>query len=292
MTAKHELVTASETENTDLFWALKGAGQFFGLVTEVTMKIFPVKNPLLELTYIFPAAKVAAVAKALEGLCKEENRASPWNVIICAVPGTTNPNPILVVATKHLRPETEVDDVVKDLVEVGALQTIRKFTEWGDVTNSAEASNQHGGFRNMFSCGLQKFDGSKLVKGVEMWKEMVAKVPDTVNSFFLFDWGSISGMKENEGSGSAWSHRDCETWAMVYVHGPEEQSGRLAKEGGERFVYMCQEDQKESDRALFPNHTRVHSLMQRYRGEHRITRLKELKNIWDPQGVFTSHLLD
>lgn len=38
ITAEGELVTASETENADLFWALRGAGQRFGLVTQVTFR--------------------------------------------------------------------------------------------------------------------------------------------------------------------------------------------------------------------------------------------------------------
>lgn len=41
VTAKGELVTASATENSELLWALHGAGQFFGLVTELTIKTYP-----------------------------------------------------------------------------------------------------------------------------------------------------------------------------------------------------------------------------------------------------------
>lgn len=38
ITAGGKLVTASENENPDLFWALRGAGHRFGLVTQVTFK--------------------------------------------------------------------------------------------------------------------------------------------------------------------------------------------------------------------------------------------------------------
>ncbi|KAF4446270.1 hypothetical protein F53441_10072 [Fusarium austroafricanum] len=39
--ADGSIVTASSTENADLFWALRGAGSSFGVVTQFTSKIFP-----------------------------------------------------------------------------------------------------------------------------------------------------------------------------------------------------------------------------------------------------------
>lgn len=41
VTATQGLVTASESENPDLLWAIKGAGQFFGVVVELRMRISP-----------------------------------------------------------------------------------------------------------------------------------------------------------------------------------------------------------------------------------------------------------
>lgn len=40
VTANGSLVTTSESENADLFWAMKGAGNSFGIVTEATYRVF------------------------------------------------------------------------------------------------------------------------------------------------------------------------------------------------------------------------------------------------------------
>lgn len=40
--ANGSVVTASDTDNKDLFWALRGAGHNFGIVTEVVNKIYDV----------------------------------------------------------------------------------------------------------------------------------------------------------------------------------------------------------------------------------------------------------
>ncbi len=68
MTATKGLVTVSEKKNTDLFWALKGAGQFFGIVTEVTVKIYPVDHPIIAWTCIFLPSQIKDVADVLEGI--------------------------------------------------------------------------------------------------------------------------------------------------------------------------------------------------------------------------------
>ena len=79
--------------------------------------------------------------------------------------------------------------------------------------------------------------------------------------------------------------------SMSFVTSPDETAAKAAVENAEAFLAMCQADQDESKRALFPNHTRAHSLEQRYRGKDRRARLRSLKSLWDPEGVFTKHFL-
>src|SRR5690606_4233156 len=42
VTAEGRLICASETENSDLFWALRGGGGSFGIVTGMQIKLYPV----------------------------------------------------------------------------------------------------------------------------------------------------------------------------------------------------------------------------------------------------------
>lgn len=67
VTASGDLITASRTENTDLFWALRGAGVFFGIVVEATYRLHDLTNSgeCQDCTMVFPLAAAEPVLQAL-----------------------------------------------------------------------------------------------------------------------------------------------------------------------------------------------------------------------------------
>lgn len=58
VTSKGQLVTASKTENSELFWGIRGAGYNFGIVTEATYKVFDATNggQVMNGDFKFPAS--------------------------------------------------------------------------------------------------------------------------------------------------------------------------------------------------------------------------------------------
>ncbi|KAG8976502.1 hypothetical protein FRB90_009174, partial [Tulasnella sp. 427] len=64
--ASGEIVKASETENSDLFWGCRGGGSNFGVVTEFVIKAYP-QRPTVFLTILtFPIDKLEAFVEGVE----------------------------------------------------------------------------------------------------------------------------------------------------------------------------------------------------------------------------------
>ena len=77
VTARGEVLTASATENADLFWGIRGAGCNFGVVTEFVLQLHPQRPTVFGGVVAYPPplieSAVSATAKFVEeGLSAKE----------------------------------------------------------------------------------------------------------------------------------------------------------------------------------------------------------------------------
>ena len=58
ITASGELVEASNNYNPDLFWAIRGAGSNFGIITSATYNVYEASNKaqVMNADFVFPAS--------------------------------------------------------------------------------------------------------------------------------------------------------------------------------------------------------------------------------------------
>ena len=63
MTADGRVVTASETENPELFWGLRGGGGNFGVVTEFELRLHPVGPTVYGGMLIYPRDRATQVCR-------------------------------------------------------------------------------------------------------------------------------------------------------------------------------------------------------------------------------------
>src|SRR5205823_4411293 len=85
--ASCKVVRASATEHPDLFWALRGGGGNFGVVTRFEFALYPVGPNLLSGLIVYPLSEAKAVLQQYRDfVAKAPNELSVWTVMRKAPP--------------------------------------------------------------------------------------------------------------------------------------------------------------------------------------------------------------
>lgn len=92
VTATRGLVTASDAENQDLLWAIKGAGQFFGVVVELRMRIWPLTTfgrpdgKMQQWTFMYTLDQLHTVLQACTAVAHTKSKSINGSIVIIAPP--------------------------------------------------------------------------------------------------------------------------------------------------------------------------------------------------------------
>jgi hypothetical protein len=95
--ANGQIVSASATENADLFWGLRGAGYNFGVVTSFTYQAHEQPNPVYSGLLAFPPDKVEQVIQQLNHTLENPDPRSGAICIFAQPPGTPVPMANVIV---------------------------------------------------------------------------------------------------------------------------------------------------------------------------------------------------
>ena len=87
ITADGRFVRATERENTDLFWALRGGGGNFGIVTRFEFQLHPLGPGVLSGLVVYPLKEAASALKQYRQFAKEQSdETTVWAVLRKAPP--------------------------------------------------------------------------------------------------------------------------------------------------------------------------------------------------------------
>jgi FAD/FMN-containing dehydrogenase len=124
VTAEGRVLTASEEENADLFWALRGAGSNFGVVTSMLFRMRPIGPMTFLCGVAYPQDDAASLARSwrdwvIDAPDEVSSLALLWNVPDAeAFPPELRTRPVVLVAAIHCGEPEEAERVTKPLREL------------------------------------------------------------------------------------------------------------------------------------------------------------------------------
>ncbi|KAF6792710.1 hypothetical protein CSOJ01_14089 [Colletotrichum sojae] len=288
-----EAVTASEESNSDLFWALQGAGHNFGIVTEWQYRVYDVKNS--EWSFEILIYLGDELEKVLE-LTNQMMKTQPAEVIhwmyFVNIPEIDPQRPVIWYAIIHDGPLDKTRDYAQPLHDIPHVTSETGSAPMPDLadktfmgTESIGCAKGYTGLR--YPIGLKTYDLPATRKVFDDIADMSNRMPEFAGSFFLLEGYSTHGVKARSDKDSAFPHRGDEILVTSYVmYKPNASLDAIAQEHGEKLRGHLLEASGDPERLrAYVNYAHgVESLETVYGWEEwRLERLRELKGKWDPQ---------
>ncbi|CAG8958962.1 hypothetical protein HYFRA_00012959 [Hymenoscyphus fraxineus] len=287
-----EAVTVSETSNKDLFWAIRGAGHNFGLVTEWEYRVYDDNPSWSYEIFVYTGDKL----EALYDLANKTLRDQPpelvhWGYII-KVAEIDPDHPVLWFGIIFNGPPEKAHEYAKPYHDIGPLSVqIGQGTLHDLAVLTFQDRNgpgcAYGLTSRRYPIGLQSYNVTAVREVYNEIDSTFNKVPEVAGSFFLLEGYSTQAVKAIDPDSTAFPHRDDNILVTSYIqYKPNSTIDPLAQEFGEKLrKYLLNGSEDPEHLRAYVNYADgTESLHEVYGWESwRLEKLKKLKAQWDPQ---------
>lgn len=223
---------ASETENPDLFWAVRGAGHCFGVAAEFTLQAYEQANDIWAGQMIFPESVTESVVEFANHLVKVTDGDAAMTIIITSPP--VMQGEVAAVATCFFNgPEERARNIFKplsDLKPVTNSCVMRPYKEMNGLMNHvAEYGGRKSSKGACFMTPVRPGFVRSIVTDLQRFKKRLPDARRTVILWEFFPPGSWCkvpteatafanrGPHQNTMIGPSWRDErndlDCRLWA-------------------------------------------------------------------------------
>jgi FAD/FMN-containing dehydrogenase len=284
VTADGRFVTASEAENADLFWALRGGGGNFGVVTALEFRLHPV-DTIYGGPMFFELDDAEAVLKAYPSFIQDAPEAlggfPAWQIAppLPFIPEERHGEPFLAFVACWTGPVDEGETILKPLRDVAPVVAEHVGPMPYAALNGAFDALVPPGLRHYWKANFVTELTDEAIAAHLTWGPNVPVVNSTVHIY------PIDGACHRVASdATAFAYRDANFATVIagmwpdaaddqaniaWVRGYFDATAPLSEEGG--YINFMSADDQARIRA-------------NYRGNY--DRLAEVKRAWDPDNVF------
>ena len=286
VTADGRVVTASADENPDLFWAVRGGGGNFGVVTRFTLRLHPVGPLVYAGMLLYPTemardvlrnyrdymatapedvgGAVAFVTAPPADFVPEPARGRPVVGVICFYAGSVDDGP------EVLAPLTSFGPPVVTMVQPMPYVAVQQMIDEGN----------HAGMRNYWS---GDFFSDLPDEAVDTLVGLATKPISPLSQIILVPMGGAVARVPEDATAfgertAPWNIHYLSMWPDAaddeanIAHTRALESAMSRWTSGRTYLNFLSDDRQESVEAAF--------------GPAKYARLRQVKKVWDPENVF------
>lgn len=287
VTADGRLLTASSTENPDLFWGIRGGGGNFGIVTSFEFQLRPVGPEVLAGLILYPIEAAADVLR----FYRDFTASTPEELGAMAVFRTAPPapfipqalhgKPVLAIIVCYVGDVEEAERVVQPLRDLGSpiIDAIKRqpFSAHNSSLDSGQPAGKHYYWKSEYVTEIGD-------DAIEILAGSAAHMTSPYSRLAVFHLGGATRRYDEQAM--AVSHRNAEHIIAINTGWADPQDTekqiqwtrdlwtaiRPFSSGGVYVNFLSADDGEDRVRAAY--------------GAEKFERLAQLKRKYDPQNLF------
>ena len=276
VTADGRLLTASEDENTDLFWAVRGGGGNYGVVTEFEYRLHPIGKEMLVAAALYGPDQIGDMLKHYFEFSENATRELDFFAgMTIREDGTRS----AVITAGYVGPQANGRRLVEPFTRLGKpILTDVRMRNYLALQTGGDAHNAHGRVYYIKGRHVNDYDPAMIDTLVERWHHE----PTRFNTMRIVRFGgAISDVASDE---TAWPHREAK-WDF------EVGGSWVDHELSEKYVQWGRDYWDAMDPYLAESFY-VNELMDEGQGHvnsnygHNYARLQGIKQRYDPHNLF------
>ncbi|RDW79098.1 FAD-binding oxidoreductase [Aspergillus mulundensis] len=292
--ADGSIVVASRTENSDLFWAIRGAGQCFGVVVEFVFLAHEHRDPVWAGLLGFTLDQLEAVFGFGNRLVESTNGDSAMVVQLSRYPFSRQGREVGIMAVVfHYGDAESAQAVFKPLLDLGPIVNTTMAQTYASVNNMMTAEAKRGG-RNVskgaaFTTPLRpEFLREVIVPEMD---RLQAEIPGSDRSIIEFEFYKPDKWCEVPVTATAHGHRGRVQNVMIGLYWNDEQDDVRMEYWSRHIADLVAVERATHGRPAegpvteYGNYDHLSAHARDVYGVN-YARLVELKKVYDPDNVF------
>ncbi|GLA40221.1 hypothetical protein AnigIFM63309_007836 [Aspergillus niger] len=287
--------------NSDLWWAVKGAGHNFGIVTSLTMKIYDIEYSDWAIeTLTFSGAKVAEVYQAANDyLVKNGTQAAGvinWSYWMNNADADPN-NPVIIFYIIQEGVKTVDSVYTAPFRKIGPISvspnngTYKDLAAWTEVAVDSAPCQKMGMANPRYPIYLETYNVTAQQKAWEVYANATRGSSAFNNSIFMFEGYSVGGVHDVDSRSSAFAFRNENVLAapMINYYPDGAELDRRGANLGQELRNILFAGTDHEDIRAYVNYAHGDETPQQLYGSEgwRQQRLRSLKAKYDPTGKFS-----
>ncbi|KAI1817111.1 hypothetical protein GGS20DRAFT_99458 [Poronia punctata] len=292
VTADARILEVSETSNADLFWAIRGAGANFGVVTSATYKLHRIPASdgydglVTSVDVIIPANMTAAY---FDTVVESYNGSLPYNLAAetLVMYNTTSGATELLANWAYFGPKAEALKAIAPILDLNPPIVSTNVVPWNQLVNTVmlgtdSATCMEGRSASIYGVNMRAMSPSTYQTAVEKMTRFYSDNPGGRQSILTLEMFPNAAARAVPDSATAYPWRDTIASLLIIMVDAGEAGDKVGAELRGDFVATS----GYPDLAVYVNYVHGDESLAQVYGKAQLPKLAALKKKWDPNNVF------